>query len=261
MRSKRPVQPLRWRRRKDARPSEILEAALACFTERGFAAARLDDVAQRAGVTKGTLYLYFRNKEELFEAVVRQSLVPYIEELEAAVGEAKEPASVLLKRFLAGWPEVMSSPVSAIPKLVIAEAGNFPELADFYLNEVVHRSFAVIRHVIRTGIDHGQFRQIDLDGAVMCVIAPLIFTMLWRHSLGLYEPEQLDPETLCDTHLQLLLQGLMVRPLGTEAVETTLIRRRPRNEPRRRKNPARGGARIAGTTRTRNKPKRPSRDP
>src|ERR1043165_8141927 len=101
MRSKRSVQTLRWRRRKDARPSEILEAALACFTERGLAAARLDDVAQRAGVTKGTLYLYFRNKEELFEAVVRQSLVPFIERLEAIVAEANEPASILLKRVIA----------------------------------------------------------------------------------------------------------------------------------------------------------------
>src|SRR5258708_29922178 len=107
---------LRWRRRKDARPSEILSAALACFAERGFAATRLDDVARRAGVTKGTLYLYFRNKEELFEPVVRQSLVPYIAGLEAVVGEAKEPASVLLKRLIARWPEVISSPASTIPK-------------------------------------------------------------------------------------------------------------------------------------------------
>jgi AcrR family transcriptional regulator len=199
---------LRWRRRKDARPSEILNAALACFTERGFAATRLEDVARCAGVTKGTLYLYFRNKEELFEAVVRQSLVPYIEGLEAAVGSATEPVPVLLKRLITGWPEVIASPESAIPKLVIAEAGNFPELARFYLNEVVHRSMAVIRQVIRTGIDRGEFRQVDVEATVMCVIAPVIFSMLWRHSLGLYEPTGRDPQTLCDTCLQLLLNGL-----------------------------------------------------
>jgi AcrR family transcriptional regulator len=209
---------LRWRRRKDARPSEILNAALACFTERGFAATRLEDVARCAGVTKGTLYLYFRNKEELFEAVVRQSLVPYIEGLEAAVGGAMEPAPVLLKRLMIGWPEVIASPVSAIPKLVIAEAGNFPELARFYLNEVVHRSMAVIRQVIRTGIDRGEFRQVDVEATVMCVIAPVIFSMLWRHSLGLYEPTGRDPQTLCDTYLQLLLNGLTDRrPAAGEA--------------------------------------------
>jgi AcrR family transcriptional regulator len=205
-------QMLRWRRRKDARPGEILNAALACFAERGFAATRLDDVARRAGVTKGTLYLYFRNREELFEAVVRQSLVPYIEGLEAAVGGATEPAPVLLKGLMAGWPEVISSPVSALPKLVITEAGNFPELARFYLNEVVHRSTAVIRQVIRTGIDRGEFREIDINATVMCVIAPVIFAMLWRHSLGLYEPAGRDPQTLCDIHLQLLLNGLVNRP-------------------------------------------------
>ena len=207
---------LRWRRRKDARPSEILNAALACFTERGFAATRLEDVARRAGVTKGTLYLYFRNKEDLFEAVVRQSLVPYIEGLEAAVGDASEPASVLLRRLMAGWPEVISSPASAIPKLVIAEAGNFPELARFYLNEVVYRSMAVVRQVIRTGIERGEFRAVELDSAVTCVIAPVIFAMLWRHSLGRYEPAGRDSQTLCDTHLLLLLDGLADRPPAGE---------------------------------------------
>lgn len=214
---------LRWRRRKDARPSEILSAALACFTERGFAATRLEDVARRAGVTKGTLYLYFRNKEELFEAVVRQSLVPYIEGLEAAIGGATEPASVLLKRLMAGWPEVISSPVSAIPKLVITEAGNFPELARFYLNEVVHRSMAVIRQVVRTGIDRGEFRAIDIDATVMCVIAPVIFSMLWRHSLGLYEEAGPDPEVLCDTHLRLLLNGLADRPPAAGETEAAAL--------------------------------------
>lgn len=211
----------RWRRRKDARPNEILDAALACFTDRGFANTRLDDVARRAGVTKGTLYLYFRNKEELFEAVVRQSLVPYIEGLEASVGDATEPVPVLLKRLMAGWSEVMVSSASAIPKLVITEAGNFPELARFYLKEVVHRSLAVIRQLIRTGIERGEFRQVDIDGAVMCVIAPVIFSMLWRHSLGLYENEQLHPESLCDTHLRLMLHGLTARPPTIGAVETS----------------------------------------
>src|SRR6266446_9150571 len=86
-------QMLRWRRRKDARPGEILTAALACFAERGFAATRLDDVALRAGVTKGTVYLYFQNKEELFKAVVRQELLPNIARAEAMVGDATEPAS------------------------------------------------------------------------------------------------------------------------------------------------------------------------
>src|SRR6201987_6417241 len=94
------VQAQRWRRRKEARPGEILSAALSCFAEHGFAATRLDDVAQRAGVTKGTLYLYFPNKEELFKAVVRQALVPNIARSEGMVGGATEPASLILERLL-----------------------------------------------------------------------------------------------------------------------------------------------------------------
>ena len=130
---------------------------------------------------------------------------------------------MLLKRLMAGWPEVISSPVSAIPKLVITEAGNFPELARFYLDEVVHRSMAVIRQVIRTGIDRGEFRGVDIDATVMCVLAPVIFAMLWRHSLGLYEPVGRDPQTLCDTHLQLLLNGLVDRPPAADETEAAAL--------------------------------------
>ncbi|HJT05310.1 MAG TPA: helix-turn-helix domain-containing protein, partial [Stellaceae bacterium] len=133
----RPTTPsTRWRRRKEARPAEILDAALACFAERGFAATRLDDVAKRAGVTKGTLYLYFPNKEELFKEVVRQAVVANIARGEALVAESAEPASVLLERIIHHWAELIPTPASAIPKLVIAEAGNFPDVARFYLDEV-----------------------------------------------------------------------------------------------------------------------------
>src|SRR5580700_10894247 len=125
------VPSTRWRRRKDARPGEIVAASLACFAERGFAATRLEDVARRAGVTKGTLYLYFPNKEELFEAVVRQALVPNIERGEALLDEAGEPAALLLERLMRSWAELALSPAGAIPKIIISEAGNFPELARF----------------------------------------------------------------------------------------------------------------------------------
>jgi AcrR family transcriptional regulator len=210
MSSEERTQTLRWRRRKDARPAEILTAALACFAERGFAATRLDDVALRAGVTKGTLYLYFQNKEELFKAVVRQELIPNIARVEAIVGDATEPASLLLERLIKSFAEVISSPVSAIPKLVLAEAGNFPELARFYLDEVVHRGMSLVRYVLRTGIERGEFRSVDVESTVLCVIAPAIFAMLWRHSLGRHEPAALDPRALCDAHLGLLLDGLVI---------------------------------------------------
>ena len=214
--------PSRWRRRKDDRPGEILVAALTCFAERGFAATRLDDVARRAGVTKGTLYLYFRNKEELFKAVVRQELLPNIARLEAVVDEANTtPAPELLAQLIHGWTEVVPLPVSAIPKIIIAEAGNFPELAHFYQAEVVARGLALFRRVLAAGITRGEFREVDIDSAVKCIVAPLIMAMLWRHSFGRHEPGGFNPHTLCETHLRLLLDGLAIRSLPLSSPSMT----------------------------------------
>ena len=216
---------LRWRRRKEARPTEILAAALALFAERGFAATRLDDVALRAGVTKGTLYLYFSNKQELFEAVVRQALVPNLERGEALLDEADEPGALLLERLMRSWAELALSPAGAIPKIIISEAGNFPELARFYREEVVDRGIGLIRRVLRLGIERGEFRAPDdLDNAVRCICAPLLLAMLWRHSLGRHEEtDRFDPEAICATQLKLLLDGLVLRPAApvTQRTERT----------------------------------------
>jgi AcrR family transcriptional regulator len=215
----------RWHRRKGARPGEILGAALACFAERGFAATRLDDVAQRAGITKGTLYLYFPNKEELFKAVVAQGLVPILERGEALLGKADErgaearSAAAMLAEIMRGWAELARSPASAIPKIIVSEAGNFPDLARFYREEVVDRSMALFRRVLQIGIASGEFRDVNIDDAVRCIVAPLLLAMLWRHSLGRHELAGFDPDALCETHLQLILNGLRVcRPLGDRAI-------------------------------------------
>jgi AcrR family transcriptional regulator len=223
---------LRWRRRKEARPKEILVAALASFAEHGFAATRLDDVARCAGVTKGTLYLYFPNKQELFEAVVRQALVPNLERGEALLEEAVEPAALLLERLMRSWAELGLSPAGAIPKIIISEAGNFPELARFYREEVIDRGMALIRRVLRLGIERGEFRAPDdLDNAVRCICAPLLLAMLWRHSFGRHEAvERVDPQAICETQLKLLLDGLAIRP--TSFIARSLDRRRRNNAER-----------------------------
>lgn len=201
-------QAVRWRRRKDSRPGEILEAALDCFAERGFAATRLEDVAARAGVTKGTAYLYFKNKEELFKAVVSGYLVPAIEQLEAAA-RAPGPASELLVKIAAMFFEkVYSTRSSALPKLVVSEASNFPELARFYLDEVIDRGRRLLTTLLRRGIASGEFRDVDVEHTVYCMIAPLVFSALWKHSLGPLDAKPLDAAALLRCHIEILLRGL-----------------------------------------------------
>jgi AcrR family transcriptional regulator len=204
---RQPSRP-RWRRRKEARPDEILAAALASFAERGFAATRLDDVAARAGISKGTLYLYFKSKEELFEAVVRATLVPNLERLEALSATFEGPSAQLLERLLLTIAGVVDSQIGAIPKLVIAEAGNFPELARFYLEAVVRRGLRLIGAILRRGIGRREFRPIDVDHAVFCVIAPMLIAALWKRSLEPHDAAPLDAQALARAHLDLLLRGL-----------------------------------------------------
>jgi AcrR family transcriptional regulator len=198
----------RWRRRKEARPDEILAAALASFAERGFAATRLEDVAARAGISKGTLYLYFKGKEELFEAVVRATLVPNLERLEVLTASFKGSSARLLERLLLTIVGVVDSRVGAIPKLVIAEAGNFPDLARFYLDEVVRRGLRLIGTILRRGIERGEFRPVDVDHTVFCVIAPMLIAALWKNSLEPHDDAPLDAQALARAHLELLLRGL-----------------------------------------------------
>lgn len=200
----------RWRRRKDARPGEILDAAVACFAERGFAATRLDDVAARAGVTKGTLYLYFSGKEELFKAVVRHWITANIARAETAVAEATATTPQLLTQLVTRWLEIFTTtPAGAIPKLIIAEAGNFPELARFYHDEVVTRGIRLIGGLLRRGIERGEFdAALDLDSTVFCIISPILMNALWRHSLAPYAPQEIDRERFARTYLALLFDGL-----------------------------------------------------
>jgi AcrR family transcriptional regulator len=204
----------RWRRRKDARPTEIVTAALECFKERGFTATRVEDVAIKAGVTKGTIYLYYPSKEDLFKAVVRRELLPNIEHMEKASREA-ESASAMLAQFFALWAEhVLPSPASVIPKLVIAEAGNFPELVRFYRETVVERGLALVGSIIRRGVESGEFRAVDIEHVVYSVLAPLLITVLIKHSLQLPEDRPLDVQAICRAHLDLLLHGLQAHPSG-----------------------------------------------
>lgn len=199
----------RWARRKDARPEEIIAAALDLFVERGFAATRLDDVAMRAGISKGTLYLYFENKEDLFKAVVRGNMLPMLQHGEALVENFPGNSSDLLRQLVRGWWEQTgSSKITGLPKLVIAEAGNFPDLAQFYYQEVILRAHSLFRQVLQRGNDSGEFRAVDVDHLVHVALAPLVMLSVWRHSFACCEQKQLRPERYLDSYLDMLLHSL-----------------------------------------------------
>ncbi len=201
----------RWTRRKEARPQELLDAALALFVERGFVATRAEDVAARADVSKGTVYFYYANKEELFKAVVRSTLVSIIQEGEALVKDYQGSSSDLLRMLmLTWWDRVGTTKASGLCKLVMAEAGNFPELARFYYEEVIAPAHALFHAVLQRGIDRQEFRTIDLAMTTHSLMAPVLLTMMWQHSFAHCCQEPMpDPRDQIEYGVDLLLKGLL----------------------------------------------------
>lgn len=204
-------------RRKEARPGELLEAALDLFVEKGFAATRVDEVAARAGVSKGTLFLYFPSKEELFKAVVRENIAgrfaEWNNELENFAGTTSE---VLRYCYQVWWERIGCTKASGITKLMLSEAQNFPEIVKFYQQEVILPGQALIRRILQRGVARGEFRPMNLDYAVYLVLAPMIFLMLWKHSVGACVPDALGmtPEQYIEMQADNILLGLCVRPDG-----------------------------------------------
>ena len=199
----------RWQRRKDARPPEILDAALAVFAQKGFAATRLDDIAAKAGITKGTIYLYFDSKQALFEALARQSIGVQIDQVTAQLAQFPGSSSDLL-RFVLGTMGnfAITSDRVVLPRLVLAEAANFPQLAEFWRREVVERGIALMSGIIQRGIARGEFRKIDLQHAARLCVAPLLVIVLWRTTFARFDAEPYDYQGLIDAHLATLLKGL-----------------------------------------------------
>jgi AcrR family transcriptional regulator len=198
----------RKRKQKEARRSDIIGAALRLFAEKGFAATRLDDVAEAAGIAKGTVYLYFETKEELFREIVRQELLPTLDRLEEAIAAHQGPAADLLRLLLARLAQLIDSDAGAIPKLVVCEAGNFPEIARFYADEVVGRGQLLLERILQRGIGRGEFRPVDTEHILPGFIGPVLLMLLWRHSIGRYSERQFDPGAVLATQLDILLRGL-----------------------------------------------------
>ncbi len=202
-------------RRKQARPQELLDAALALFARKGFAATRTEEVAASAGVSKGTLYLYYPSKEELFKAVVRHNLSALIARGEELVGAFEGSTAELLEVLLTGWWERVGSTAAAgLHKIVFAEVHNFPELAAFYADEVLRPADRLFAATLQRGVRRGEFRALPEHEVALALMAPLIFMTLCQPSLMASSrgAAAITPRSLIRTHLDLVLHGLTPRP-------------------------------------------------
>jgi AcrR family transcriptional regulator len=196
------------RRRKEARPSELTAAALELFVEKGFAATRLDDVAAHAGVSKGTLYLYFDSKEALFKAVIEQGIVPLFVAAEQQLVDFPGSSTDLLRYLLESWwQQIGGTHLAGVPKLIISESRNFPAVAQYYHDNVIVRGRALMRTVLQRGIERGEFRALDVETAIDVIISPLLMLAIWRSSL-FFCGQETNPQAFLKTHFDLLVQGL-----------------------------------------------------
>jgi len=200
----------RWTRRKEARPKELMTAALEAFVEHGFAATKLDEVARKAGVSKGTLYLYFDSKEELFKAVVRETIVPNIEQAEKVMVDFQGNTRDLFNELISNWYKQISSiNLAGICKLMFAEASNFPELAQFYHDEVIARSELMMTQLLERGMRSGEFRKLDLTVMPKIIIAPMLMLMLWSKSFSTCDQSPIVEQDYLRAYIENTINGLL----------------------------------------------------
>ncbi len=204
----------RWRRLPEERPKQILDAAFEVFAERGLASARLDDIAKRAGLSKGTIYLYFPNKEELFREVVRRTVISHIERGEREFAETSLSATDSLTTFIRSYWSFLRSPVfGPIYRLVTAELPNFPDLAQFYADEVIARGLRLIRSLLDRGIESGEFRSMNSAVAARMLTAPLMMHAFWCNRRDCFKlvGDRTDDQVL-EELLQFYLTAIKSRP-------------------------------------------------
>lgn len=196
---------------KAERMREILTAALAEFYEEGFAAARLDSIAERAGVAKGTIYLYVSSKEALFEEAARNAVLPVLEDIEGAARRPSGPAEELLRQTLRTfYRRVIATDRRRLMRLLISEGPRFPKLLEFYHREIVSRAMAALTGIVHYGVDRGEFRAGPALEYPQIIVGPALAGAIWTILFGEIDPIDLDG--LCDAHLEVLLNGLSAKP-------------------------------------------------
>ena len=197
----------RYRRRKEERPAEITQAAMETFAEHGYAAARVDDVAKRAGISKGLLYLYFKTKEELFKAVIRSVVVPRIDALKTAITDSDLSAEEFLRGpFLEFIQKLPDSPAHIVVRLLVAEGPKHPDLTAYYYEQVVTGGMDALRQLINKGVKQGEFRKSQLDEFPQLIVAPVLVSIIWKTLFEKHLP--LDTDKLLQTHIDLILTAI-----------------------------------------------------
>jgi AcrR family transcriptional regulator len=197
----------RFQRRKEDRPAEITEAALAAFAEKGYAATKVDEVAKRAGVSKGLLYLYFKTKEDLFKAVIRSFLSPKIDALISNIEETNLSAEEFVRGpFLAFAKSLPNSPARVLVRLMIAEGPKHPDLVEWYWNNVVSRALAALRSLIKKGVDSGEFRESALGEFPQLLVTPIFFSMIF--TMVFKKQMNLDTDRFIEAHVEMVLDSI-----------------------------------------------------
>lgn len=207
----------RWRRLPEERPKQILDAALRVFTEKGLEAAKLEEIATLAGVSKGTIYLYFHSKEDLFREVVRANVVPIVDEAERSVGSAS--AAVELERYLrTHWESIARDHSAGWMRLIVGELHRFPDLAEFYSREVISRSWNILSGIILRGIASGEFRAVDPAAAVSMVHAITIMHAIWVGPTSLHPHVRAKSrQQVIDEIIDFILHALRAAPSAAPA--------------------------------------------
>ena len=200
----------KFQRRAEDRPREICSAALDIFSEKGFAAARLDEIGRRAGVSKGTLYLYFKDKEDLFRAVVRDTVAPNIDTISTLIESADLPFADGVRMLLARFAFITTQVrVGAVAKMVIGESRNFPELAKVWHDEVVSKALGMIAGLIERAQARGEVRPGDPRLHAFTLMGPMMMGVLWCETLQPAGGAPLDLEALAKQHAEAVLAGLL----------------------------------------------------
>lgn len=195
---------------KEAKRIALVDAALAVFSRVGFAAAKIDDVAEEAGVSKGTVYLYFDSKEKLFEGMVKTKMSPMLNEVVAMLGNTHMTATERLKAHMKFfYTKVLNTDRRQIMRLMIAEGPNFPHIAEFYYANILSRGQAMISEILDQGIHSGEFRDMNRTGLCQNIVAGALVAGIWKLVFEPFEPIDLDD--YFETHVDLILNGLAAK--------------------------------------------------